>query len=228
MTARFPDGEITWSELRFSDCAAFIRTEFARLPNRDTQQTWLMILRSLLRYLANDIGAIPAGWDTALPRIANRQHARLPRQLTETQVHDLFGACTKDTSRHVRDRALLLAFLRLGLRREEVANLTVRDIELTMYNAGARVSEITALRQRDVTFGSTGYVQLQGKGRKERAIPLWPKTTQILKEWFREMEEPEVAMAFPSVRRAPLTQFAVHLLLRKAVQTASVAGARKH
>ncbi len=31
---------------------------------------------------------------------------------------------------------------------------------LTMYNAGARVSEITALRQRDVTFGSTSYVQL--------------------------------------------------------------------
>jgi integrase/recombinase XerD len=129
LTARFPDGVITWSELRFSDCAAFVRTEFARLPNRDTQQTWLMILRSLLRYLADEVGAIPVGWDTALPRIANRQHARLPRQLTEKQVHDLFGACTKDTSRHVRDRALLLVFLRLGLRREEVANLTVHDID---------------------------------------------------------------------------------------------------
>lgn len=92
---------------------------------------------------------------------------------------------------------------------------------LTMYNAGARVSEITALRQRHVTFGSTSYVQLHGKGRKERAIPLWPKTAQILREWFREMDAPEEAMAFPNVRRAPLTRFAVHLLLRKAVQTAS-------
>ena len=88
-----------------------------------------MILRSLLRYLADDVGAIPAGWDTALPRIANRRHASLPRQLTEAQVQALFGACPKDTSRHVRDRALLLVFLRLGLRREEVANLTVRDID---------------------------------------------------------------------------------------------------
>ncbi len=92
---------------------------------------------------------------------------------------------------------------------------------LTMYNAGARVSEITALRQRDVTFGTTSYVQLQGKGRKERAIPLWPKTAQILREWFREIGTPEEAVAFPNVRRAPLTRFAVHLLLRKAVQTAS-------
>jgi integrase len=85
--------------------------------------------RSLLRYLADDVGAIPVGWDTALPRIANRQHARLPRQLTEAQVQALFDACPKETSRHVRDRALLLVFLRLGLRREEVANLTVRDID---------------------------------------------------------------------------------------------------
>ena len=92
---------------------------------------------------------------------------------------------------------------------------------LTMYNTGARVSEITALRQRDVTFGSTSYLQLQGKGRKERAIPLWPKTAQILKEWFREMAAPEEAMAFPNVRGVPLTRFAVHLLLRKAVQAAS-------
>jgi integrase/recombinase XerD len=87
--------------------------------------------------------------------------------------------------------------------------------------APARVSEITALRQRHVTFGSTSYLQLLGKGRKERAIPLWPKTAKILKEWFREIEARDDAMAFPNVRRAPLTRFAVHLLLRKAIQAAS-------
>ena len=92
---------------------------------------------------------------------------------------------------------------------------------LTMYNAGARVSEITAVRLRDVTLGATSYVQLQGKGRKERAIPLWPKTAKILKEWFREIDASDNAMAFPSVRRAPLTRFAIHLLLRKAVKAAS-------
>jgi integrase/recombinase XerD len=92
---------------------------------------------------------------------------------------------------------------------------------LTMHNAGARVSEIASLRQRHVTFGPTSYVQLHGKGRKERSIPLWPKTAQILKEWFREIDAREDAMAFPSVRGAPLTRFAIRLLLRKAVQVAS-------
>ena len=92
---------------------------------------------------------------------------------------------------------------------------------LTMYNSGARVSEIAALRRQHVTFGPTCYVQLQGKGRKERAIPLWPKTAQILKEWFHEIDARDDAMAFPNVRRSPLTRFAIYLSLRKAVQAAS-------
>jgi site-specific recombinase XerD len=128
LACRFPDGVITWSDLSFGDCAAFIRKEFARLPSHDTQRTWLVVLRSLLRYLADEVGIIPRGWDAALPKIANRRHAHLPRQLSATQVRHLFDACQKDTSRHLRDRALLLVLLRLGLRREEVANLTVRDI----------------------------------------------------------------------------------------------------
>jgi integrase len=129
LTTRFPSGVIIWSDLRISDCTAFIRNEFARLRRHDTQKTWLMVLRSLLRYLADEVGAIPRGWDAALPKIANRQHARLPQHLCESQIHDLLGACQKNTSRHVRDRALLLVLLRLGLRRKEVANLTPQDID---------------------------------------------------------------------------------------------------
>ena len=92
---------------------------------------------------------------------------------------------------------------------------------MTTDNAGARVSEIACLHQQRVTCGPTCYLQLHGKGRKERSIPLWPKTAQILKEWFREIDAREDAMAFPNIRRAPLTRFAIYLLLRKAVQTAS-------
>jgi site-specific recombinase XerD len=44
---------------------------------------------------------------------------------------------------------------------------------LTMYNSGARVSEISRLRQSHISFGSKSYVQLNGKGRKDRSIPLW-------------------------------------------------------
>ena len=93
---------------------------------------------------------------------------------------------------------------------------------LTMFNLGARVSEISGLRQNHVTFGTKSYVQLHGKGRKDRSIPLWPRTARILKDWFRELGQPEQAMAFPSIRGEPLTRFAIHLLLRKAVEQASL------
>jgi site-specific recombinase XerD len=43
---------------------------------------------------------------------------------------------------------------------------------LTLYNTGARVSEITGLQRSQVQFGSKSFVQFKGKGRKERAVPL--------------------------------------------------------
>ena len=112
---RFPAGRITWNELRFHDFVQFLTQEFARLHSRETQRSWLMILRSLLRYLADE-GCIPKGWDAALPSIVNRQHANLPRGLSEEQVRALWAASEGRKPRNLRDRALLLLFLRLGLR----------------------------------------------------------------------------------------------------------------
>jgi integrase len=128
LTFRFAGGPIIWRDLRFSDCVAFLTKEFSRLPSRDTQRAWLMILRAVLRHLAEE-GVIPRGWDAALPKIANRRHARLPRRLSEGQVQDLLAACRGGKPRHVRNRALLLLFLRLGLRTEEVANLALGDLD---------------------------------------------------------------------------------------------------
>ena len=123
--------------------------------------------------------------------------------------------------------------VRSYLTREEMdAILTVLDrnkwcgrrdyaLLLAMYNTGARVSEISFLHQNQVHFGTKSYVQLHGKGRKERLIPLWPRTARILKEWFREIGTRDSAVAFPNVRGEPLSRFAIHLLLRKAVHQAA-------
>jgi site-specific recombinase XerD len=74
----FPSGHIRWRDFRFRDVVRFVTSEFQRLPSRATQRVWLMVLRSLLRYLAEE-ELISAGWDAALPPIANPQHALLPR-----------------------------------------------------------------------------------------------------------------------------------------------------
>jgi len=88
----------------------------------------LTILRSVLRYLS-EAGQIPKGWEEALPKVANHSYARLPKNLSQEQANALRAACRGEKPRHFRNRALLLLFLRLGLRVQEVAGLTPSDID---------------------------------------------------------------------------------------------------
>jgi site-specific recombinase XerD len=88
---------------------------------------------------------------------------------------------------------------------------------LTMYNTGARVSEITTLKKEDVRFGPRPYLQLNGKGRKQRTVPIWAVTSRTLKDWFAESAGP---VAFPNARGYPLTRDGVDYLLKLAVSRA--------
>lgn len=125
---RFPGGVITSRDFHFNDCVGFLKQEFARLPNRETQRVWLMVLRSVLRYLGDE-GHISKGWEAALPKITSYRHASLPRRLSEEQLRDLWEACNGKAPRHLRYRVILLLCLRLGLRIGEVANLHLEDID---------------------------------------------------------------------------------------------------
>ena len=91
---------------------------------------------------------------------------------------------------------------------------------VTLYNSGARVSEVTALKQGQVCFGERTFVQLVGKGRKERTIPLWADTARVLKAWFEELGEDAGHVAFPSARGKPLSRDGVDYLLKQTVQRA--------
>ncbi len=92
---------------------------------------------------------------------------------------------------------------------------------LTLYNSGARVSEIITLKCDQVVFGATTFLPLTGKGRKERAVPLWSETAQVLKAWFRELGEPVNRTAFPNARGMPMSRHGVDYLLKQAVQRAT-------
>ena len=90
---------------------------------------------------------------------------------------------------------------------------------LTMYNSGARVSEVTTLRREQVCFGATTFLHLHGKGRKERTVPLWPHTSHVLQGWLREGSGGE-PMAFPNARGKPLSRYGVNYLLQQTVRGA--------
>ena len=61
-----------------------------------------------------------------------------------------------------------------------------------MYNTGTRVSEAIGLRRADVTLSPSRTVRINGKGRKQRVIPLWGSTADCLQKWLPTIgQEPE-------------------------------------
>jgi site-specific recombinase XerD len=54
-----------------------------------------------------------------------------------------------------------------------------------LYNTGARVSELVAVRMADVVLDGAACVHLHGKGRKQRAVPLWHSTVKQIKAWLK-------------------------------------------
>jgi len=54
-----------------------------------------------------------------------------------------------------------------------------------LYNTGARVSEIIGVRVADVVLDGAPYVLIHGKGRKQRAVPLWKVTVREIRNWLR-------------------------------------------
>jgi len=96
-------------------------------------------------------------------------------------------------------------------------------LRVTLYNSGARVAEGTTLQQGPVRFAEHTCVQLVGKGRKERIIPLWVDTARVWRGWFQELGANAAHGAFPSARGTPLSRDGVDYLLKQTVQRAVVA-----
>lgn len=97
----------------------------------------------------------------------------------------------------------------------------VRDHTMfaTLYNTGARVSEITGMKIMDLSL-STPSVRIHGKGRKDRVMPLWKRTVKLLKKWFTYVNHDPENPLFPNVRGKPMTRHGVEYRLGIAKKTA--------
>ena len=123
-------------------------------------------------------------------------------RLTALRAFLKFAARRDVSSLHAVERALSVPMKRferptLGfLSREEMLAVlgqpgetwtSQRDHLLLamLYNTGARVSEIIGVRVVDVVLDGAACVHLHGKGRKQRAVPLWKATVRELRGWLR-------------------------------------------
>jgi len=120
--------------------------------------------------------------------------------LTRDEIDAVLAVPDQTTWRGSRDHALLM----------------------TLYNSGARASQITSLLCKQVSFGPHTFLHLHGKGRKERTVPLWPETSRVLQTWFQKSECKPDDFAFPTTRRRPLTADSLDYLLQGVVRQAAV------
>ena len=92
---------------------------------------------------------------------------------------------------------------------------------VTLYNIGARVSEIIALRITDICLDKKAYVKIHGKGRKERVIPLWRRTAGLIESWLKNLNGNPTGPAFPNAQGKPLTRYGIEYRLRLARERAA-------
>jgi site-specific recombinase XerD len=164
-----------------------------------TRNARLAAIHSFMRYAAlRDPASLPVATRVlAIP--AKRFDRPVLGYLTREQVTAILAAPNRATWSGRRDAALLA----------------------TAYNTGARVSELTGLRARDILLERDTAVHLHGKGRKERAIPLWKNTASQLRGWLDELHPEASAPVFPNRQGQPLTRSGVRDRLERAVAEAA-------
>jgi len=160
----------------------------------------LSAIRSFFRWVAVARPDL-AGLATSVRAVpTKRTDHRLICSLSKTEMQAILDAPDLKKPLGRRDHALLL----------------------TMYNSGARVSEIMTMDAKQLEFGArSSYVHLHGKGRKERTVPLWPKTADALRKWIREQDKPTDMPLFANYRGEELTRNGVDVILQKAVNLAA-------
>jgi integrase/recombinase XerD len=121
---------------------------------------------------------------------------RLVGFLTREQMEAILEAPDQNTWAGRRDRVMLA----------------------TLYNTGARVSELIGMRIKDLTLEASPAIKIHGKGRKDRTVPLWRSTAKQVRRWLREYPRKPEQPLFPNRSGGALTRAGVTERLHLAAQ----------
>jgi site-specific recombinase XerD len=194
-----PPSDLEITDLDAPDVLAFLEyLESVRANTPRSRNARLTAIRSFFRFASvRDVDHL-AIINRVLAIPTKRTDRPLITFLTRSEIDVILASTDLETWLGSRDHALLL----------------------TMYNTGARASELTNLKCGQVSFGSPTMIQLHGKGRKDRSVPLWPQTSRVLQQWFRVLQADENAFAFPSIRLSVLSADALDRVVQRAVAKA--------
>lgn len=119
-------------------------------------------LRAFLRYL-HHTGLHPLALAGCVPSIRQWKLASLPTYLSAAQVQKVLDGCDRATAMGRRDYAILMMLAKLGLRADEVATLTLDDVD---WRAGEML--------------------VRAKGRQRARMPIAPDVGAALVAYLRD------------------------------------------
>lgn len=158
------------SALRIEDLdapaiAAFLdHLESERHNSARTRNARLAAVRSLFHYAAVHHPEAAAVIARVLAIPQKRYDKTTVAFLTAVEVDALLAAPDPDRWEGRRDQTLLTVVVQTGL----------------------RVSELTGLDCGDITVGTGAHLRCEGKGRKQRAVPLTASTVAVVRNWLAE------------------------------------------
>jgi len=190
---------LTLEQLDATLIGAFLEClEQERRNSPDTRNVRLAAIKSFFRFLEY---RYPAALDQIRRVLAipfKKTDQRLVPYLTEHETQALLDAPDPATREGIRDRAML--------------HVTVC--------AGLRVSELTGLQLDDITVPSMS-IRVHGKGRRERAMPLWKVTATALRAWLAIRGTTTASEVFVNARGEPMTRWGFAYVLKRHVETAA-------
>jgi len=89
------------------------------------------------------------------------------------------------------------------------------------FSAGLRVSELVGLPLVALDLQPSPSIRVQGKGRRERRLPLWKETAADLRAWLAVRGDALAPELFLNARGQPMTRSGFEYVLRKHVRTAT-------
>ncbi len=184
---------------------AHIEAWFAARHEESRPTTANRRLAALRRFYAWALREHRSPRDPCLTLVAAKQPPRLPKTLSEAQVEALLKAPDLDTPRGLRDRAMLE----------------------TLYATGLRVSELVDLHALNVSLNEGVVRVVQGKGGKDRLVPLGAEAAHWIERYLREAR-PALAGArisdalFVTARAQAMTRQAFWQLVKKYAKQADI------
>lgn len=192
--------ELTFEQLDSQTVASFCEhLEQTRGNGARTRNARLATIKSFLRFVEYRGPRIleQSRQIHAIP--AKRTDVKLIGYLNKEQVEALLNAPALNTRYGLRDRAMMHLCLAAGL----------------------RVSELVELPMSALVLHGEPAVHILGKGRRERALPLWKEAARDIRAWRDMRGDSPAAECFLNARGGAMTRSGFEYVLRKHVAKAS-------